>query len=199
MCIANQTIIKVSVDPTSTFPSDSSTINGILRTKSLDESIRSCTSSESMDDTLGSSSSSTSSVPSIRSSSSSGSVRFRNVEVREYNIVIGDNPSCSTGPPVSLGWRYQYEHQDVPLETYEQFRIGRRRASGQMKMPSSVRHEKLREWEVATSDIIKAQTECLEIQKQRLKTYYKVQRNQNIKNAVQRLLCRSTSNNKSKS
>mmetsp|Transcript_5620 Transcript_5620/g.8259 ORF Transcript_5620/g.8259 Transcript_5620/m.8259 type:complete len:588 (+) Transcript_5620:220-1983(+) len=33
-------------------------------------------------------------------------VRFSDVEIREYQRVIGDNPSCSNGPPMSIGWRY---------------------------------------------------------------------------------------------
>ncbi len=27
-------------------------------------------------------------------------VRFENIEVREYNVVIGDNPSCRSGCPI---------------------------------------------------------------------------------------------------
>lgn len=33
-------------------------------------------------------------------------VSFGNVEFREYNLVVGDNPSCSDLLPVSLGWDY---------------------------------------------------------------------------------------------
>jgi hypothetical protein len=33
-------------------------------------------------------------------------VSFGNVEYREYNLVVGDNPSCSDLLPVSLGWDY---------------------------------------------------------------------------------------------
>ena len=34
--------------------------------------------------------------------SSTSSVSFRSVEVREYDRTVGDNPSCGSGPPVSL-------------------------------------------------------------------------------------------------
>ena len=34
------------------------------------------------------------------------SVSFSHVQIREYAITLGDNPCCSNGPPVSLGWDY---------------------------------------------------------------------------------------------
>jgi len=46
-------------------------------------------------------------------------VRFHRVEVREYSQCIGDNPSCSAGPPVSLDWTYQPRTQTYPLDSYE--------------------------------------------------------------------------------
>jgi len=32
--------------------------------------------------------------------SPSSSVRFNQITIREYDIVIGDNPSCSSGAPI---------------------------------------------------------------------------------------------------
>jgi len=34
------------------------------------------------------------------------SVSFSKLEIREYNVIIGDSPSCSTGLPLSLGWEH---------------------------------------------------------------------------------------------
>ena len=28
-------------------------------------------------------------------------IKFKNIEIREYARTIGDNPSCSSGPPIS--------------------------------------------------------------------------------------------------
>jgi hypothetical protein len=42
------------------------------------------------------------------------SVSFASLSIREYNIVMGDNPSCSYGVPISLGWNYQ-QHDAVPV------------------------------------------------------------------------------------
>lgn len=49
------------------------------------------------------------------------SVSFSNLQIREYDVALGDNPSCSFGPPVSLGWDYQ-DAEVVPLEKYERAR-----------------------------------------------------------------------------
>ena len=45
------------------------------------------------------------------------SVSFSVVEIRRYPITLGDNPSCSNGPPVQIDWAYT-ELPPVPLNTY---------------------------------------------------------------------------------
>eukprot|EP00957_Ditylum_brightwellii_P080104 6092395-Ditylum_brightwellii.AAC.1 len=40
-------------------------------------------------------------------------VRFSHVNIRYYNTVLGDNPSCSSGPPVSLGWNHYKELEET--------------------------------------------------------------------------------------
>ena len=116
------------------------------------------------------------------SSSSRKSVRFEKVEIREYNIVLGDNPSCSNGPPVSLGWYYDKDQQQqMPLDTYEQKRDGYRRASHEMKVPGYMRHDILREWDVPNREIMKAQIQCEIIQKQRSRTFQREQRSFSVK------------------
>uniref|UniRef100_A0A7S2A3E3 Uncharacterized protein n=1 Tax=Trieres chinensis TaxID=1514140 RepID=A0A7S2A3E3_TRICV len=46
-------------------------------------------------------------------------VRFHSVEVREYTQCLGDNPSCSVGPPISLDWNYHPHPESYALEDYE--------------------------------------------------------------------------------
>jgi hypothetical protein len=53
------------------------------------------------------------------------SVAFSSVVIREYDQTIGDNPSVSYGPPISLDWEYT-QLQTVTLEHYEAHRPPRR-------------------------------------------------------------------------
>jgi len=53
------------------------------------------------------------------------SVGFASVVIREYDLTIGDNPSVSYGPPISLDWDYT-QLASVTLEHYEAHRAPRR-------------------------------------------------------------------------
>ncbi|KAL9188075.1 hypothetical protein ACHAXT_006453 [Thalassiosira profunda] len=59
---------------------------------------------------------------SAHSGRSSGRMRrnvsFHSVDVREYDRTVGDNPSCRSGPPLSLDWSYSKKYQKN-LEEYE--------------------------------------------------------------------------------
>ena len=60
------------------------------------------------------------------SESTSSSVRFSTVEIREYPVVLGTNPSTVRGPSVELDWQSQ-SSKSLDLETYEADRSPRRR------------------------------------------------------------------------
>ena len=105
-------------------------------------------------------------------------VKFHNVEIRKYSIIVGDNPSCSCGPPISLGWNYDKERRELPLDVYEKNRDGQRRSIHHMKIPANERIHILRERDVSSSEIIRAQAECEVIQKQRSQTLRKYERKQ---------------------
>jgi len=49
---------------------------------------------------------------------SKSKVRWGSVLVRDYPIILGDNPCCSCGPPVTLDWEYQ-EYKPLDVDTYE--------------------------------------------------------------------------------
>ena len=68
-------------------------------------------------------------------------VSFAKVTVREYGQTLGDQP-CASGPPVSLGWEFQ-DGFATDVEEYEASRQGLRRVGHEMKMPPSVRVQKL--------------------------------------------------------
>ena len=46
-------------------------------------------------------------------------VSFNNLEIRTYETILGDNPSCSTGPSLGLGWRYDPSHFQSTIDEYE--------------------------------------------------------------------------------
>lgn len=59
-------------------------------------------------------------------------IRFCAVHVRDYAQTVGDNPSVSYGPPISLDWEYT-ARDAVTVDAYETAR-GRRRNLRQMMM-----------------------------------------------------------------
>ena len=148
----------------------------IMRVKSLDESMRSCIhrDEESTTDTNTTISRSTTASAATTSTSTSSttspSVKFDAVEIREYKVTAGDNPSCTDGPPISLDWEYAPKPRHVSLDLYEQFRYGRRRSMFQLKIPLHIRLQMLQHWGVPTSEIMMAQTQRQILSKQRAAT-----------------------------
>jgi len=48
-------------------------------------------------------------------------VMFSDIQIRMYSMTLGDNPSCSIGPPVQLDWNYE-EYLPMDLQAYENAR-----------------------------------------------------------------------------
>eukprot|EP00563_Minutocellus_polymorphus_P007874 CAMPEP_0181022466 /NCGR_PEP_ID=MMETSP1070-20121207/1527_1 /TAXON_ID=265543 /ORGANISM="Minutocellus polymorphus, Strain NH13" /LENGTH=346 /DNA_ID=CAMNT_0023099405 /DNA_START=31 /DNA_END=1071 /DNA_ORIENTATION=+ len=72
-------------------------------------------------------------------------ISFANLEIREYDLTIGDNPSVSYGPPVQLSWQYS-ESQTRCLEEYESEKLmdrSRGRRSSRVENISWVKREAL--------------------------------------------------------
>ena len=90
---------------------------GVMRVRTLDESLNG-----SQSTTLSASKRSTKS-----------NISFDKVFFREFPMVLGDNPSVSEGPPVSIGWDIQAEY-DYDFHEYEEQR-GERRQTFQMVIP----------------------------------------------------------------
>lgn len=53
-------------------------------------------------------------------------VSFSNISMRNYPLVLGDNPSVSYGPPTTLAWDFEETHE-IELEAYEKHRPPRRK------------------------------------------------------------------------
>ena len=85
-------------------------------------------------------------APSDRSSMS---VSFKDVQIRAYDQCVGDNPSVSYGPPISLDWSYE-EMQAIGIDEYEDAR-GQRRTLRQMILSYYHRRNVL-SWQYGVSD-----------------------------------------------
>jgi hypothetical protein len=56
-------------------------------------------------------------------------VRFGRIVVREYEQILGDNPACTSGPSLSIGWKYN-EHPSLKVDDFESVRKRVRRLQG---------------------------------------------------------------------
>ena len=88
---------------------------------------------KSTNDTADGSSSDTSSV--VKVSKNPLHVKFNSIQVRYYDITLGDNPSCTYGPPVTLDWNYD-EMESIPIDSYEEGKKNPPRKMHQMHMLS---------------------------------------------------------------
>lgn len=107
------------------------------------------------------------------------SVSFSKITIREYNVIAGDNPACSSGPPISLGWEYNRTYdEEYPVDVYEDYRCGQRwECVEDLKLNERVRYRMLVEWNVSSSAIAKAEKQCRLIREQRKRTLsYLIQR-----------------------
>lgn len=79
----------------------------------------------------------------------SHSVVFGSVQIRNYSQTLGDNPSVSYGPPISLDWDYD-EDGEIALDSYEDNRKPRRSLR---QMVLSYYHRKnVLEWQYGFSE-----------------------------------------------
>jgi len=110
----------------------------------------------------------------LASSSSSRSVRFQNVDIRNFKMTLGNHPSATTGPPVMLdGELAEPRHlarKVIPLEKYEKTRPPRRKRR-QMKLTLQQRHNILvKERGFSFEEVKGAWQEALDIRRQRKET-----------------------------
>ncbi len=77
-----------------------------------------------------------------KTATAGGGVTFGTCEVREYPIIMGDNPGGYMGPPLTIGW----EPQDQVVITVDDFESEHppRRFGSQLNMPKEVREDMLR-------------------------------------------------------
>ena len=96
-------------------------------------------------------------------------VTWDRLEIREYGRTVGDNPSVSAGPPLTLSWQYRMAF-DGTVDDYEEERPDRRKGK-EMAVPRYIREIMLcEEWGCTNRDIANAVRDILAIKHQRRTT-----------------------------
>merc|ERR1712194_404091 len=78
---------------------------------------------------------------------------------------MGDNPACSTGPPISLGWSY-HDEKRVEVGEYEEEKFQRQNKKD-FRLPSSIRKKILQTLGYSKKEINFAIYEILVVKDQR--------------------------------
>uniref|UniRef100_A0A7S3L534 Uncharacterized protein n=1 Tax=Amphora coffeiformis TaxID=265554 RepID=A0A7S3L534_9STRA len=112
-------------------------------------------------------------------------IQLKDIEIREYERTLGDNPSCSSGPPVAISWEYYPEPLKLSIEEYEDTRPPRR-SNFEMILPRDVRQSMLRkEWEVTQSQIAAAVRANIKIKNQRRTTVNNLSKSTRVEEAFE--------------
>jgi hypothetical protein len=96
------------------------------------------------------------------------SVSFHQVEIREYERIVGDNPSVSSGPAVSLAWDH-HDKMSLQLNDYESIRPPRR-CAGEFQMPTAVRRSLLMQSGATHEELYRSEREIKKVQRRRQAT-----------------------------
>lgn len=95
-------------------------------------------------------------------------VRFNFVEVREYPRILGDNPSVTAGPPITLDWQHDRRTSvSFPLEEWEKARENDRRTKQEIRVPDHVREDWLIEAGFSGTDLQRSVKEIEQLKKSR--------------------------------
>jgi len=81
-------------------------------------------------------------VVSLPSTGSARTVHFSTIQIREYDLILGDHPYCSNGVPTQLGWEH-IEQKAVNLDHYECIRGPRRKCASQFRISATARKDLL--------------------------------------------------------
>ena len=120
------------------------------------------------------------------------SVSFSTIEIRSYERVLGDNPSCSHGPAVSIGWQYESDPITVQVDEYEYYRSEDRLDGTALVLSRSEREEILEELGYSRSAIADAVRTNVKIKNNRRQTVHNlpVARFEEVAESVRRKLKR---------
>jgi hypothetical protein len=103
--------------------------------------------------------------PGSRRNSIPKNVSFHQIEIREFAIELGDNPSA-TGAPITIGWEPQ-SNDILPFDEYEAAKQGTARERGEFHMPAQFRSELLQDQGTTMRQIMDVQKQTGKIKKSR--------------------------------
>ena len=123
-------------------------------------------------------------------SSTKNFVSFAHVEIRNYAVTVGDNPSCLYGPAISFDWEYT-QHKSISIDDFEKLRSKSRLHEGELYMTSRVRQSILKMWNVSEEEISTATDKREKIISQRYETKQqelrKMRKERRIKKIIKRI------------
>jgi hypothetical protein len=96
------------------------------------------------------------------------SVRFKTIEIFEYPITLGDNPSVTSGAPLTIEWEVQRKSK-FPLEYFEKHRPAHKQKNS-LRISGKGRKQLLLRCGFSHEEIINAALEATEMKKERLDT-----------------------------
>lgn len=111
------------------------------------------------------------------------SVRFSTVEIRDYYVCIGDNPSVSRGVPISLDWDFDGEHS-YEINVYECDRSRTRRHYDELIIPSLERIQILKSMGYSRQEINEQTKKTTRDKEHRFKTLRRIDREKRFKALV---------------
>ena len=104
-------------------------------------------------------------------SRSKRSVSFCEVQIREYERILGFNPSVTSGPAVGIGWNYSPQSQVFTIEKFEESREFKRcHSSDEYALSRDERERLLRYWGFTKREIATSVRSILRTKNQRKQT-----------------------------
>jgi hypothetical protein len=97
-------------------------------------------------------------------------VGFTTIEIRQYERILGDNPSCSSGPPVTIDWEYDKNKTAVHLIDEYEFRRNKCRDDTEMILTRAERERILIDLGYSRRKIAVAVRENVKLKKKRRQT-----------------------------
>ena len=87
---------------------------------------------------------------------SKSKVSFSTGSIRRFNRILGDNSSCSNGPSLTIGWKYNLGLDNCNVDDYESNRFHARRYDHKMILSRSERESILVDLGYQQNDIARA-------------------------------------------